>query len=74
MELSPNAGRGALTPTDGLEDDVWAQEEFGGAPLGDARLSRRLVNVAAAKAQVPNRAFSGVAKASRKNNFTFPWA
>ena len=62
MELSPNAGRGALTPTDGLEDDVWAQEEFGGAPLGDARLSRRLVNVAAAKAQVPARAFSGVAQ------------
>lgn len=62
MELSPNAGRGALTPTDGLEDDVWAEQEFGGAPLGDARLSRRLVNVAAAKAQVPDRAFSGVAK------------
>jgi len=30
--------------------------------LGDARLSRRLVSVAAAKAQVPDRAFSGVAK------------
>ena len=66
MGLSPNAGGGALRPTAGLEGDAcysaWAQHEFGGAPLGDARLSRRLVNVAAAKAQVPDRAFSGVAK------------
>lgn len=62
MGLSPNAGRGALTPTDGMEEDVWAEHEFGGAPFGDARLSRRLVTVAAAKAQVPDRAFSGVAK------------
>ncbi|MFH1185290.1 MAG: IS4 family transposase [Chloroflexota bacterium] len=62
MGLSANAGGAALTPTAGLEGDGWAQQEFGGAPLGDARLSRRLVNVAAAKAQVPDRAFSGVAK------------
>ena len=62
MGLSPNAGGGPLSPTDGLEAEGWAEHEFGGAPLGDARLSRRLVNVAAAKAQVPDRAFSGVAK------------
>jgi hypothetical protein len=62
MGLSPNAGRAALAPTDGLDSDVWAHHEFGGAPLGDARLSKRLVSMAAAKAEVPDRAFSGVAK------------
>jgi len=62
MGLSPDAGRGALSPADGLEADQWAENEFGGAPLGDARLSKRLVKVAAAKAPVPDRAFSGVAE------------
>jgi hypothetical protein len=62
MGLSADAGLGALNPADGLEADDWAENEFGGAPLGDARLSKRLVNVAAAKAEVPDRAFSGVAK------------
>ncbi|MFV2045420.1 MAG: IS4 family transposase, partial [Anaerolineales bacterium] len=62
MGLSPNAGLGALDPVDGLEAAQWAENEFGGASLGDARLSKRLVNVAAAKAEVPARAFSGVAK------------
>lgn len=62
MGLSPDAGLGALNPADGLAQDRWAEHEFGGAPLGDARRSKRLVNVAAAKAEVPDRAFSGVAK------------
>lgn len=62
MGLSPNAGGAALAPAEGLDGDVWAQHEFGGACLGDTRLSRRLVSVAAAKADVPERAFSGVAK------------
>jgi hypothetical protein len=62
MGLSPNAGGGPLSPTAGVEGDGWAQQEFGGASLGDARLSRRLVNVAAAKAHMPDRVFSGVAK------------
>jgi hypothetical protein len=62
MGLSADAGLGALNPADGSEAEDWAENEFGGAPLGDARLSKRLVNVAAAKAQVPDRAFSGVAK------------
>ena len=62
MGLSPNAGRGALDPADGMEADHWAEHEFGGAPLGDVRLSKRLVSVAEEKAQVPNCAFSGVAK------------
>ena len=62
MGLSSDVGLGELGPAEGLETDRWAENEFGGAPLGDVRLSRRLVNVAAAKAEVPDRAFSGVAK------------
>jgi Druantia protein DruA/Transposase DNA-binding/Transposase Tn5 dimerisation domain len=60
--LAPEAGGGALAPAAGLDGPQWAQHEFGGAPLGDARLSRRLVKVAAAKAQAPDLAFTGVAK------------
>jgi len=62
LGLSPNAGSGALDITAGLAAEHWAEHEFGGAPLGDKRLSRRLVSVAEAKAEVPSRAFSGVAK------------
>ncbi|MGK2907577.1 MAG: IS4 family transposase [Desulfuromonadales bacterium] len=60
--LSPDAGLGALTPVQGLKNEHWAENEFGGAPLGDVRLSKRLVSVAEEKAQVPSRTFSGVAK------------
>ncbi len=62
MDLPSHAGLGALELTDGLDGAQWAEHEFGGAPLGDKRLSKRLVNVAAAKAEVPSRAFCGVAK------------
>ena len=62
MGLSSDVGLGALGPTDGSEKDRWARNEFGDAPLGDARLSKRLVRVAAEKAEVPDRAYSGVAK------------
>jgi hypothetical protein len=62
MGLASDAGLSALSPEDGLETAYWSQNEFGGAPLGDARLSKRLVAVAAAKAQSPDRAFTGVAK------------
>ena len=51
MGLSKEAGLGALDPVDGLEAEHWAQNEFGGAPLGDARVSKRLVEVAKAKAE-----------------------
>jgi len=62
LGLSVNAGLGMLGEVDGLESSSWAEFEFGGASLGGARLSRRLVQVAGAKAAVPDRAFSGVAK------------
>jgi hypothetical protein len=60
--LPRDAGLGALGPADGIETEHWAKNEFGDAPLGDARPSRRLVEVAAKKAEVPDRVYSGVAK------------
>jgi len=65
MGLSGNAGGGALKLSDGLDGELWAQHEFGDAPLGDGRLSKRLVSVAVAKANMPSRAFTGVAKGDR---------
>ncbi len=52
----------AVEVADALGADQWAEKEFGGAPLGDSRLSRRLVACAESKAEKPNRAFTGVAK------------
>jgi len=63
LGLAPGAGLGALGPGDGLDGEVWADHEFGGAPLGDARRSRRLVQVARMQSEQPGRAFSGVAAA-----------
>ncbi len=62
LGLPADGGRGPLGPAEGLDGAAWAQQEFGGAPLGDARLSRRLVQSARAQARQPGRAFSGVAK------------
>jgi len=59
LGLSPNAGLGALEIGDGLDAEHWARHEFGGAPLGDKRLSERLVAIAEAKGQHPGKAFSG---------------
>lgn len=62
LGLAADAGRSALGPADGLEAETWAEKEFGGAPLGDERLSKRLVKVASAKGDTPGRAFCGVAQ------------
>ena len=62
LGLSSHAGKGALEIPDGLDGSGWAEHEFGEAPLGNKRLGKRLVNVAAAKAEVPSRSFCGVAK------------
>jgi len=56
-------GPGAsLAPGEGLDSAHWAAHEFGDAPLGDRRLSRRLVMCAERQAEDPMRAFTGVAK------------
>jgi len=53
---------GALDRAEGLEGDGWAEQEFGGASLGDRRLSERLVQSARTLATMPGQAFSGVAR------------
>ena len=65
LGLAADAGRSTLGLSDGLEAAAWAEKEFGGAPLGDHRLSKRLVNIASAKAGIPGRAFTGVAKGDK---------
>ncbi len=54
--------REALEITAGLEGEQWAQNEFGGARLGDERLSKRLVESARVQAEKPGEAFSGAAQ------------
>jgi hypothetical protein len=62
LGLAAGAGLGPLGPADGVDGKNWAKQEFGGAPLGDARLSERLVEIAQSKAQKPGLAFTGVAE------------
>ena len=62
LGLPADGGRGPLGPAAGLDTAAWAAQEFGGAALGDARLSRRLVRSAALQAAQPGRAFCGVAQ------------
>ena len=54
--------REALEMTEGIEGDQWAQNEFGGAQLGDERLSKRLIECARIQAEKPAEAFSGAAQ------------
>lgn len=54
-----HGGRGPLPLAAGLEADAWTEQEFGGAPLGDERLSRRLVQSAAVMAENPTLSFPG---------------
>lgn len=63
LGVAANAPSGAaLAPHEGMEGRSWAQHEFGGAPLGDRRLSERLVESASRQGEQPMRAFTGVAK------------
>ena len=45
----------ALGPGEGLDAAAWAENEFGGAPLGDKRLSARLVKSAGLLGAFPGR-------------------
>jgi len=62
LGLAADAGLGPLAVGDGLDAENWAKQEFGGAPLGDARRSQRLVDIAESKGEKPGRAFTGVAE------------
>ena len=54
-----------LAVGDGLDAESWAGREFGGARLGDARLSARLVLSAHQMAESPMRAITGAATGGR---------
>jgi len=58
MGLARDAGAVALGPADGVFGEQWAENEFGTAPLGDRRLSRRLAHIARVKALDPTRPFT----------------
>jgi len=60
----PAPAPGPLAVHEGLESTHWAAHEFGGAPLGDRRLERRLVSSAALQAEAPMHAFCNVASAN----------
>ena len=62
MGLPEGSGLGAIDISAGIDGSYWAENEFGGAPLGDERLSQRLVEIAADKAEQPARAYCGVAE------------
>ncbi len=53
---TPKALR-ALDPAEDIEQAQWAQAEFGEAPLGDQRLSRRLVSIVESKSRFPGLPF-----------------
>lgn len=62
LGLSAHSGLGPLPLDTGLESESWAEQEFGGAPLGDQRLSKRLVQSARVQAQKPMLSFPGAAE------------
>jgi hypothetical protein len=62
MGVAPPPQPVALEIAQGLDDDQWASNEFGGAQLGDQRLGARLVQSAEALAAMPGRAFCGAAQ------------
>ncbi len=61
LGLSVDAGRGPLPLNACLETERWTEQEFGGAPLGDKRLSQRLVQSATVQAKSPGLSFPGAA-------------
>lgn len=59
MGLSENSGLDALDLHFGIDGGNWAENEFGGSPLGDHRLSNRLVEIGHNQAMNPSSSYSG---------------
>lgn len=59
MGLPENSGLGALDLHFGIDGGNWAENEFGGSPLGDHRLSNRLVEIGHNQAMNPGCSYSG---------------
>ncbi len=62
MGLAENSGQGALEIHSGLDGEQWAENEFGGAPLGDKRLSKRLVEIGLKQGENPGSSYGGAAE------------
>jgi len=62
---------GPLAPEEGLDTDSWAANEFAGAPLGDARLVKRLIRMAHLKALRPAAAGPGARGSDAKQHYYF---
>ena len=60
LGLSEHQGLGPINVIHSHEGRDWAEQEFGGAELGDARLSKRLIDIGANKAEKPGVAYAGV--------------
>ncbi|MEA2115736.1 MAG: IS4 family transposase [Thermodesulfobacteriota bacterium] len=58
--LAEGSGLGAIDIRSCVDGEDWAEHEFGGAPLGDVRLSRRLVEIGTGKAEKPGVSYAGV--------------
>jgi len=63
--LAESSGLGAIDITSCVDGQNWAEKEFGGAPLGDSRLSRRLVEIGTGKAEKPGFSYAGVVGGDR---------
>jgi hypothetical protein len=59
MGLPDNSGLGALELHSSIDGEQWAENEFGGAPLGDKRLSNRLVEICRKQSANPGCSYSG---------------
>ena len=62
LGLKEDAGLGALPLNESINGENWAEREFGGAPLGDRRLSQRLVEIGLNKAENPGGSYDGAAQ------------
>ena len=62
MGVAEPLGLQPLEISQGLDADQWAEQEFGGANLGNSRLSERLVSSAQALGAMPGRTLSGAVK------------
>jgi len=59
------AGIEAISPTEGIELETWAEWEFGQARLGDRRLTPRLVKIVGNKSRNPGVPYSEAANGDR---------
>ena len=65
LGIPPRAPVPAICVGEGLDREQWAENEFGSAPLGDIRLSRRLVKSAAVQADHPMSSFPAAAQSDK---------